>query len=145
MTIGRPSIYTEELASEICARMSIGRSLRSVCLSDDMPDIRTVMRWLGDPEKQDFCQQYARARESLADALVEETLEIADEGSGDVNRDRLRVDTRKWFASKVGARKYGDKISVGGDPDAAPMKVELTLSEAGRSIAFALAAAKEKQ
>lgn len=143
---GRPSIYTPELATEICARMSEGRSLRSVCRDEDMPDIRTVMRWLGDPEKQEFCQQYAHARESLADALVEETLDLADgcdPESGAVNKARLQVDTRKWFASKVAARKYGDKLALGGDPDA-PVKVEVSLSEAGRAIAFALAAAKNQ-
>jgi hypothetical protein len=143
MTIGRPSIYSPELADTICSRMSEGRSLRSVCRDEDMPGLTTVVRWFKEPDKEDFRAQYAIARESLADALAEETLEIADDSTGDVNRDRLRVDTRKWFASKVGAKKYGDKLALGGDPDAAPMKVELTLSEAGRSIAFALAAAKQ--
>lgn len=78
-----------------------------------------------------FRDQYASAREAQADALVEECLEIADDGSNDwmtregkdkepawalngehVNRSRLRVDTRKWWAARLAPKKYGDKQEV---------------------------------
>jgi hypothetical protein len=35
-----------------------------------------------------------------------------------VARARLRVDTRKWAMSKLAPKKYGDRITHGGDPDA---------------------------
>lgn len=145
--IGRPSIYTPELATEICARMSEGRSLRSVCRDEDMPNLSTVVRWFKETDKQDFCAQYAKAREAMADAMADEALELADNcdpDPGPVGKARLQIDTRKWLLSKVAARKYGDKLALGGDPDAAPVKVEVSLSEAGRAIAFALAAAKNQ-
>ena len=68
------------------------------------------------------------SNEAQADALAEETLEIADDGKNDwmldndpdnpgyklngehVQRSRLRVDARKWFASKVAPKKYGEKV-----------------------------------
>jgi hypothetical protein len=34
-----------------------------------------------------------------------------------IQRDRLRVDVRKWIASKLRPKKYGDRTTVEGDPD----------------------------
>ena len=39
---GRPSLYTYEIAEEICERLAKGETLRSVCRSDHMPDERRV-------------------------------------------------------------------------------------------------------
>lgn len=73
-----------------------------------MPDASTVFRWLRT--KPDFCEQYTRAKEESAEALSEDMLEIADDKTGDPTRDRLRVDTRKWLASKLKPKKYGEKV-----------------------------------
>ena len=121
--VGRPSTYTQEIADEICGQLAEGTSLRTICLADDMPAKSTVFKWLR--EQEGFSDQYARAKEESADALVEEILDIADDGSNDwmerenkdgstttvlngehVQRSRLRVDTRKWIASKLKAKKY---------------------------------------
>lgn len=130
MSAGRPSIYSETLSEEICARLAVGESLRSICLCENMPGLRTVMRWLDRDEG--FRQQYARAREVQAEYLVDEIIEISDDGTNDyvarrdaenaivgwrengevVNRSRLRVDARKWAASKLAPKKYGDKSQV---------------------------------
>ena len=58
-----------------------------------------------------------RAREAQADKLFKECLEIADrnkdreESATRVQRDRLRIDTRKWAAARLAPKKYGDHIS----------------------------------
>lgn len=127
---GRPSTYSEATALEICDRLSSGRSLRSITQDEDMPVISTVFLWLSKHEE--FSKQYARAREAQADAMLEEILVIADDGTGDswvddegvervnqdvIGRSRLRVDARKWAMSKMAPRKYGDKLELSGDPD----------------------------
>ena len=38
------------------------------------------------------------------------------------NRDRLRVDTRKWVASKMKPKKYGDKVELSG-PGGGPITI----------------------
>jgi hypothetical protein len=131
--LGRPSLYTQELADQICEQLAEGISLRTVCLAEDMPSARTVFRWLRTNE--DFCQQYARAKEESADALFEETIDIADEsleGAQDadpkssgaiVQAYRLRVDTRKWYMSKMKPKKYGDKIDHTTDGKAFPTPI----------------------
>ena len=83
-----------------------------------MPHYSTAQRWLtAHPEFQD---QYARAKEVGAEALVDDMLALADqqiEASADgkvdyakVQQLRLQVDTRKWIASKLKPKKYGDRI-----------------------------------
>lgn len=138
--MGRPSDFTPEIAEEICERLSKGESLRSICAGDGrtaegfMPHRSTVMRWLAENEA--FRDQYARARELQADHFVEEIIEIADQPNvrqtadgevvaSDPQRDRLRVDARKWVASKLAPKKYGEKIAhVGGGEEDAPIRVE---------------------
>ena len=72
-------------------------------------------------------EQYARAREAQADQFAEDIIAIADDGIGDtytdadgnertnqdvIARSRLRVDARKWLASKMAPKRYGDKLSA---------------------------------
>ena len=58
----------------------------------------------------EFAEQYARAREVQAETLADEIVSIADE-DGDPQRQRLRVDARKWVASKLKPKRYGDKVT----------------------------------
>lgn len=121
MAGGRPSIYSEELAESICERMRQGESLLSICCDDAMPDRSTVYKWIR--EREEFSDNYTQAREALADVWFEEVVGLADKGSYDVQRDRLRVDSRKWAASRMAPRKYGDRFNaqISGDPDGVPV------------------------
>lgn len=132
--IGRPSSYTDEMAQDICDRIAMGESLRSICLDDHMPDQKTVYRWLRreDDVGDRFRQQYARAREDQADTYADEQTDIADDGSNDwmekrsadgqsigwtlngehVQRSKLRIETRRWLAGKLRPKKYGDKAEL---------------------------------
>ena len=136
-TVGRPTVYSDLVAGKLCAYIAEGMSLRNVCKQPGMPSTATVMRWLADDSKVAFREQYACAREAQADLLAEQILDIADEectmvradkhGSNDddgegrtevvfdstaVARNRLRVDARKWLASKMAPKKYGDKLQT---------------------------------
>ena len=119
--------YSDELFALICERIADGESLRKICADEDMPSVASFMRWLGDEKNEALREQYARARERQADFYAEEIIQIADDGSNDtykdedgnvrtdqdvIGRSRLRVDARKWYASKLAPKKYGDKIEV---------------------------------
>ena len=140
---GRPSRYTPDLAADICRRLADGEPLRSICRDPAMPDKATVLRWLADKAKADFRDQYAHARQMQADALFDEALEIADDTTGDlttdkdgketvnhenIQRSRLRVDTRKWAAGKLAPKRYGDKIQHTGE-GGGPIRVRPDLSK----------------
>jgi hypothetical protein len=128
---GRPEIYSKELAERLCEEIATStKSLRTICKMDGMPSVRTVLRWLRE-DKDGFCALYARAKEEQADFMAEEMIEIADDGSNDLmtitkgdmsyemenkevtNRSKLRVETRKWIASKLKPKKYGERLDVG--------------------------------
>ncbi len=120
--VGRPSDYTVELGDKICSLLSEGNSLRSVCLTEDMPDKGTVFRWIR--EREEFRNQYARAKEESADAMNEDLLDLGDEAirlaqgvnpkaSGAVVQGvKLKADNLKWVMSKMKPKKYGDKIDM---------------------------------
>lgn len=129
--IGRPSIFNQELADRICERIACGETLRAICKDDDMPDVSTVLAWVSHADKESFSKQYASARLAQAQHLFDELLDIADDSSDDwiekelkggktvdvlnqehVQRSRLRVDTRKWYLSKVLPKIYGDKLDM---------------------------------
>lgn len=110
MPAGRPDEFTPEMGDKIAELIASGKSIRTICKPDDMPNISTIYRWIRvHPE---FSKQYAKAKEDQADAMAEDILDIADDESEDVQRSRLRVDTRKWLASKFKAKKYGDSTQL---------------------------------
>lgn len=129
MAGGRPTDYTEEVGNRICELLAQGKSLNSICKASDMPDDSTVYRWLLATHNTDldgFRDNYAQAREIQYQRMADEILDIADDGRNDyvldnseegdlcrvnpeaIGRSRLRVDTRKWFMSKV-LPKFKDK------------------------------------
>lgn len=109
--MARPTIYTEELGKEICARISSGESVRSIARDNEMPAASTIFYWLLDEDKKSFLEQYETARNTQAENMFEELLEIADVEE-DTNRARLKIDTRKWYLSKVLPKKFGDKVDI---------------------------------
>ena len=84
----------------------------------------TFVKWIDDDQARS--EHYARAREAQADKLAEDILAIADDGRNDtyltdngaatnqdvIARSRLRVDARKWLASKMAPKKYGEKVDL---------------------------------
>lgn len=143
---GRPSVYSEAIANEICERMIDGESMRRICSDDHMPDRSTVLRWMHSDAE--FAAKCARARILQADALEEQMQEVADDGRNDwmerqstsekgpgvndgwvlngehVQRSKIRISTLQWRASKLNPKKYGDKLQVGGDPDGSPIEIK---------------------
>lgn len=59
-----------------------------------------------------FRKEYLRARQQMAHALTDDMLTISDNPDEEIQRSRLRVDSRKWLASKLNATAYGDKLQV---------------------------------
>lgn len=118
--MGRPSIATPEIKDTILGRISSGESLNKILKSSGFPKYRTVLEWLEADE--DFARRYARAREDQADTLADELMAIVDEqppadehGKSDsawVAWQRNRIDARKWVASKLKPKKYGERQQI---------------------------------
>lgn len=110
--MGRPSDYNEEIATKICKRLAKGESLRSICDDEKMPSRITVHAWLLDKKKSEFLNQYETAVNVRTENMFDDLNSIADisDKKESSQRSRLRVDTRKWYLSKVMPKKYGDKM-----------------------------------
>lgn len=142
--IGRPTEFNQKVADKICEALADGHSLRTICQADDMPHRATVFRWLAHKDNQQFRDQYAHAREEQAETVIDEMFDIADDGRNDwmekiapngkpigwvlngeaVQRSRIRIEARQWYAGKVKPKKYGTKVELGGDPNA-PIKMQV--------------------
>lgn len=129
--------FTQDIADFICERLVNGESLRTICCDADMPSAATVCDWLS--KHADFSEQYARAREAQADTLADEILDISDNGVNDwvekhgaegqaegweyngdaIQRSKLRVDARKWYAAKLAPKRYGERLDLNAKTESA--------------------------
>ena len=127
--MSRPSVYSERLASAVLSRLADGESLRVICADKAMPSRSTVKKWNSEDIKG-FSARYARARDEGLDVIADEIIEISDEAevvleanedgsqyapkldATAVARNRLRVDARKWYLSKLAPKRYGEKQQV---------------------------------
>lgn len=148
--------YSKEEKNEILSNIFLqiklkGYSVRKIFKEDnnDKPEIsrNTFHDWLSDDKE--MADQYARACEERADGIFEEILDIVDCEDNDITeididgimvtrvnhdviqRDRLRVDARKWILAKMNPKKYGDKIdhTSNGETITTPARI-LTKKEA---------------
>ncbi len=117
---------TEKIAEDMCEIISTSdRGLKSIAKEFNISH-SLILKWIRDNES--FRDKYARAKQDQADLLAEQILEISDDSSKDlkgideygnriedkefVNRSRLRIDARKWIASKLAPKKYGEKLDL---------------------------------
>lgn len=125
--MGRPTLYTKELCDEICfAIATSSKGLHRLCReNENFPSYKTIFNWILN--NKEFLHNYEKAREAQAEYLFEEIVDIADDKSNDtlitgdgvpyvnkewVQRSRLKVDARKWAASKLLPKRFGDKVGV---------------------------------
>lgn len=123
--MGRPTLYTEELADYIIRRVATSHlGLKALCDSDDkMPDHSTINGWKFD--NADFFARYLAAKQMQAHLLAEECEDIAKEkhyiedalgqkkvDPGFIASQRLMADTRKWHLAKLNPTYFGDKKLV---------------------------------
>jgi len=132
----RETDASPELLEAICAELSLGQSVRAACVGAGISQ-RVLWDWLASDAE--LMRQYLRARELCIDAYAEEIIEISDDASRDtyidekgeevidrevIARSQLRIEARKWYASRLAPKKYGDKLSAASEG-----------SEAGKPIA----------
>lgn len=127
--IGRPTMYSDELAVRICTLISTTTaSMARICDQEGMPDPVTIIRWRHNNEA--FRKMYTQAKEDQADLMADEIIEISDNTQiGEkikysplgvevtradmLEHRRLRVESRKWAAAKLN-RKYGNQLALTG-------------------------------
>lgn len=100
-------------ADELIAWIEQGKTLREWCRQPNNPPWRTVYNWLDKDEE--FAARLARARQRGLEALAMECQHIADENcidQVDVQRNRLRIETRLKLLAIWDPKRYGPKSAI---------------------------------
>ena len=109
-----PFAWTPEIEGEIFSRLGRGESLLEICSAerdDWLPSETTFYKRLSSDSE--FAENYARARFAQAHRENDEIRKIADAATPEtVQVARLRIDARKWRASKMAPKVYGDKLEL---------------------------------
>lgn len=105
--------YTDALGREICGRIADGQTLRQIGALPDMPHQATIRSWLTQDQMETFRERYERARKAQADALVDELLADATDATPEnAHAQRVKIDAKKWAASKMNPAAYGERLDV---------------------------------
>lgn len=116
--MGRPSKYSPELVDAICARLADGEPLAQIVRDEAMPGKTTVWDW--EQAHPGVSERIARARLDGYDAIAAQarlTARGAGDSAGDVQRDKLIVDTDLKLLAKWDPRRYGDRMTLSNDPE----------------------------
>jgi hypothetical protein len=129
--------YTDEIALEICERVSGGENIATICESANIPDRRTVFRWLRT--RQDFERAYCLATQIRAETFADELIALADaplQSREETELRKLQIDTRKWTAARLLPR-YADRQLLG---ITTPQRLSEDISpvESARRMLFAI-------
>ena len=127
MPAGRPkAVYDKALCGRVCESIASGMSDSQAAEKEGFNE-----SWLRKlrAKQPEFEANYIRARESRAERYAAEIIAIADENptcevpdpdggmsirvdGAAVQRNRLRVDARKWIACKLLPKVYGEKLDL---------------------------------
>lgn len=121
--------YSEEVGSAICSLVGSGYPMTIIERMEGMPSRRTVNQWLH--RYPNFERSYRQARERMADALVDMTLELARELTAprfDTKRARaydIAIKVYQWAAERFNPRLYAQRGAVS---FVIPVQVNTTLA-----------------
>lgn len=151
----RPTKRTPEVEERIISGLCEGTPLRELCRQAGMPGWRAVYNWIA--ADADFATRVAHARDIGFDAIAEDVLEIADDGTNDymkrkrkdgstenvldtehVQRSKLRIETRLKLLACWNPKKYGTKQTVDvGNKEGETLKVDGNVDNIALTLALA--------
>lgn len=108
--MGRPSSYTPDKVAEIGLRLGQGEPLTAICADLGVCD-DTVRNWMEKDEA--ISRVIARAREEGEQTIAfraRQTARGQGDSTGDVQRDKLIIETDLKLLAKFNPKRWGDKI-----------------------------------
>ena len=124
-------VWDDAVAAEIIEAVArVPRSIGWLCAANPhWPCSVTIWHWRNS--RPEFRNAFDAARRQLAHELAFQTVEIADDASGDVKeierkdgssftildqefvaRSKLKTEVRRWLAAKLAPEVYGDRIDA---------------------------------
>lgn len=114
--------YSQEWSDRICGLIaSSSKSIPCMCreqrlLDPKFPTPDTIFLW--KMHHPDFSEAYELAKQHQVSAHIEETIALADDVTGDISRNRLQIDTRKWVADRLQTYKMREEMKSAASPEA---------------------------
>lgn len=113
----------KSVVTAICARLATGEPMTVICRAIGVP-VKTVNDWRLHDEA--IRGQFDSARDDGYDAIAHCTRATArgkkpeqgGDSTGDVQRDKLIIETDLKLLAKWDPRRYGDALKLSGDPEA---------------------------
>lgn len=97
--------------ARICRHVASGKSLRKALKAPGMPSMGKFFDAID--KEPDWAEQYARARQRGLELHIDGLIDLADSATAEnAHAVRLQVDVRKWIASKILPRIYGDRQQI---------------------------------
>lgn len=119
--------WTPELEDAICTAIAINpKGLEHILKANqDFPQSQDTI-YAHRRESKEFAEKYTRAKAEQVLILADQIVDIADDNSSDmietedgprlnrehVERVKIRIDTRKWLASKLAPKIFGDNAKL---------------------------------
>jgi hypothetical protein len=120
-TGGKPSLYTKELAINICQLLKEGVPLRAICRLEGFPSWPTVYAWMYKDDA--LSKAIARSRDIGTDAIAEDGLialaEKPERGpdnrvdGGWVQWRKMQSEQTLKLLAKWNPKRYGEKLDLG--------------------------------
>lgn len=112
------NLHTEATIEKALALLECGYSVAQICREHpDMPDPQYLYKWFRQTPEME--KRYYEARRLGAEVVMDECIDIADgrqddgdEIMEDVQRSKLRIDTRMKYAARMDPDRFGDKKQV---------------------------------
>lgn len=113
---GRSNTFTAEKMQDLLEHMRSGKTMTSWCKKRKFtPSV--VFNFMNSEGGESFREKFLRAREDGAHALIDDTIDIADQKASDQMRQKLRVDTRHKIAGMWNRKQFGTRPGDGADAD----------------------------
>lgn len=120
----KPAVDLSDAAvvDELCDLLATGNGLEAAAKALGVAENTIRRRCYRDP---DFAAMVDAARKAGQDARADEVVALARKATPlDYNAVKLVCDNLKWHIAKLSPAKYGDKVTLAGDPTA-PLQIQI--------------------
>ena len=100
------------IVESICERLAGGEALAAICRGEDMPAVRTFLRWAD--ENDAVADEYGRALAARAEWFTAEhdRIRLTAVDRETAAAARVQLTALEWQMSKMAPKRYGDRLDI---------------------------------
>lgn len=121
---GRPSLWSQELADEICYRMAIGETLYKICMETRMPMVNTIEDWV-TRDYNSFRSAFQQARHAQALYMDHIVNQLAEGDFESPMVAAIQMKAAQWRAKHLNRAVFGERTDITSDGE----RLQITISK----------------